>query len=395
MGLIIRQSLLMAAKDTRLFVRDRFALGFALLFPLMFVVGFSLAMGSFEAEDEQLMFTVATREEGGRSNEIIAALTESPDSDVQVMPYEEAGRALDDGELDGFVAFPSEFTVNLMAGRPTSIEVLAREGAMSKQAALEGFARALAGRISNAYTAFQAVYHLEETTPGGVAGVGMETLPELPVLISFRTEQVGDIKPVHSSNFTLPGYLTMFVFFAAALGAESIARERQTQTLERLMSNGVRRESIILGKYLGAVYKGLTQIVVLWVFGILVFRIDLGVSPAAVILVSIFMVLASSGFGVLLASFIRTQRSAGSVGVLFSLTLAPLGGCWWPLFITPDWMQVLAKVTPHAWANTGFNKLMLFGAEFGDVVPEMVALVAFGFLFLAAALWKFRLSPTR
>ena len=55
----------------------------------------------------------------------------------------------------------------------------------------------------------------------------------------------------------------------------------------------------------------------------------------------------------------------------------PSAGCWWPLFITPQWMQSLAKLTPHGWANGGFNKLMLFGAEFGDVTQEMVALAGF------------------
>ena len=118
----------------------------------------------------------------------------------------------------------------------------------------------------------------------------------------------------------------------------------------------------------------------------------MGVAPAAVILISVLMVVASSGFGVLLASIVRTQRSAGSAGVLVSLILAPVGGCWWPLFITPEWMQSLAKVTPHAWANTGFNKLMLFGAEFGDVLLEMVALALFGIAFVIVALWRFRLS---
>ena len=79
-------------------------------------------------------------------------------------------------------------------------------------------------------------------------------------------------------------------------------------------------------------------------------------------------------------------------GVLASLTLAPIGGCWWPLFITPDWMQTLAKITPHGWANTGFNKLMLYGAEFGDVAAEMAALLIFAILFGVVALWRFRTS---
>ena len=74
------------------------------------------------------------------------------------------------------------------------------------------------------------------------------------------------------------------------------------------------------------------------------------------------------------------------------MILAPLGGCWWPLFITPEWMQSLAKLTPHGWANTGFNKLMLFGAQFGDVTQEMWALAAFGAAFLAVAVWRFRVS---
>ena len=50
------------------------------------------------------------------------------------------------------------------------------------------------------------------------------------------------------------------------------------------------------------------------------------------------------------------------------------------------------KLTPHGWANGGFNKLMLFGAEFGDVTQEMIALAAFAAVFLAVALWRFRTS---
>ena len=184
----------------------------------------------------------------------------------------------------------------------------------------------------------------------------------------------------------------MFVFFAAALSAEAIARERRDHTLERLLSNGTRREAIVIGKLMGTAFLGLLQISVMWMVGIIAFRIDLGASPLAVILISVLMVVTSSSFGVLIASFIQEAKSASMAGVLASLTLAPIGGCWWPLFITPDWMQTLAKITPHGWANTGFNKLMLFGAEFADVAAEMLALLIFAVLFAAVALWRFRTS---
>ena len=98
-------------------------------------------------------------------------------------------------------------------------------------------------------------------------------------VVGIRVEQVGDIEPFNASNFTLPGYLTMFVFFTAAMGAEALARERQTHTLERLMANGARRESLILGKFLAGAIIGVTQVAVMWTVGSLAFNIDLGASP--------------------------------------------------------------------------------------------------------------------
>ena len=203
---------------------------------------------------------------------------------------------------------------------------------------------------------------------------------------------MGEVEPFNVTNFVLPGYLTMFIFFAAAMSAEFIVRERQSQTLERMISNGVRRESVVLGKFLTAAYRGLMQMLVLWGIGVAAFRIDFGVSPAAVVAVSLAMVFAASAFGVMLASIVRTVRAATAAGVLSSLVLAPLGGSWWPLFITPDWMQALGKFTPHGWANTAFNNLMLFGAEFADVWTSIAALAGFGAVFLLIAFARFRLS---
>ena len=396
MSTILRQSLLIAAKDSRIFIRDRFALGFALLFPIVFAIGFSFGLAGVGPSNDRVEFTIVTLEEdAGISHQIIGALTAAPESGFQTLPYEDALRAVEAGELGGFLAFPGDFTSNVMAGQPTELEVVANADAPATQAALEGIARSIAGRLSNVQTTFQAVMELRASAGRSWPPPDRPTLFDQAPLVSFEISRLGDSIPFNPSNFVLTGYVTMFVFFSAAMGAGAIVRERQNHTLERLLSNGVRREAVILGKYLAAIYKGLLQLVVLWAFGILVFQIDLGLAPGAVILVSLLIVLVSAGFGVMLASLVQTERSGDSAGVLASLVMAPIGGCWWPLFITPAWMQSLAKLTPHGWANTGFNKLMLFGAEFGDVLLEMAALIVFALAFVAVALWRFRLSPGR
>ncbi len=393
MTTIARQSLLLAWKDTRIFFKDRFALAFAFLLPFVFVIGFSLALQGAGPDNEPLRFVVATQETEGLSAPTIEALTAAGDGSIATMGYAEAQAAADAGDLDGFVSFPAGFTQRLLSGERAALEVVTGSGAAPEdEAALRGFAHQIAARFAEGRATVGAALALgrpdaaaaalEELLSGsGGPGVGI------------RVEQVGDIEPFNASNFALPGYLTMFVFFAAAMGAETLARERQTHTLERLMTNGARRQSLIFGKFLAGGIIGVAQIAVMWTVGGLAFNIDLGASPSAVILLSLLMAVASAAFGVMLASFVRSVRTAAAAGVLTSLLLAPIGGSWWPLFITPPFMQSLARLTPHGWANGGLNKLMLFGAEFGDVVPEMAALAAFAAVFLAVALWRFRLAP--
>ena len=395
MGVMARQALLMAMKDTRVFFKDKFAVGFAFLFPFLFVIGFSFALGDVGPGDDTLDLAISTQEDGGLSSRIIEDLTGAGPGLTQV-DYQTALSQVEEGSLSGFLMLPPNFTESVMSGEPTTIEVVAGSSSSPEiQAALRGLASSIADDLEKANVTLSALFELSPPAQDGSLSFDPQSVAqERSPVITFQVETVGEVESVGASNFTLPAYLTMFLFFVAALSAESIARERQGQTLERLLSNGVQRESIILGKFVGIALRGILQLAVLWTVGILAFGIDLGISPTAVILISVLMALTSAAFGVMLASFITDVRAASTAGVLVSLTLAPIGGCWWPLFITPEWMQSLAKLTPHGWANGAFNKLMLFGAEFRDVSQEMIALPAFGAAFLVVALWRFRLSAS-
>ena len=393
-----------AGKDLKLFIRDRIALFFFVLFPLLFITMFSF-LNTGEFEDTRLTLHLVTQEaEGELSHQIIDDLRARDDYEIIEMDYNEAWQAAEDKEINGFLAFPDDFTKGVSMGYGTQIEVVANTDAIEERAALHGLANAIAYRVGSqqvvasttigllveqAFTTgempditqiIQQIY----STPGG-------TTTDISI-IDFETQAVGDVEAENAANWALSGYLVMFVFFAAALSAEAIVRERQNNTLERMLASSVRPEAILGGMFTGSAAKGLIQIIIFWVIGLLVFKIDLGISPTATILLSILMVIMSSTFGIMLATLVKTQRSAGSIAVLTSLILAPLGGCWWPLFILPKWMQGLAKITPHGWANTGFNKLMLFGADFGAVVPEMLVLVGFAIVFGIIAVWRFRTS---
>ena len=317
---MIRQALLMAAKDTRVFLKDRFAVAFALLFPFVFVLGFGAALGGVGPADERLEFVVASREETGIAADLVRGLASDPALEIRQLDYDEAYALVRSGELDGFVAFPPDFTARVTSGQQAVIEVVSAAGSPDARAALVSLADAIASRTAESTVVAAAALDLGVFDPSLLQG-----LPPDAGLLNVEVERVGDVRPFNASNLTLPGYLTMFVFFAAALGAESIARERQTHTLERLLANGVDRGGVVLGKMLGGVYRGVLQLAVLWGVGLLILRIDLGAAPAAMIAVSGLMVLASAAFGVMLASFVKTTRSAS---VDRGARLAHAGAAW-------------------------------------------------------------------
>ena len=397
----LKHILFIALKDLKLLAADRGALFFVILFPLLFITMFSIMGG--DGEDPRLELHLTTQEaEGGLSHQIIGVMETKDDEQLKpgepkivwVKDYDEAHQMVGDKEIEGFLAFPADFTEAVLTGSGTQLEVVADADAINVRAALNGLAQAIATRVGSQYVAITATNELLEgqglTRQEIFLGQGWAATDEL--FIEFDTEKIGDIETDNPSNYALPGYVVMFVFFTGALAAETIVRERQNNTLERLLSSSVRRESLLGGIFAGSAAKGLIQITIFWTVGILAFNTDLGSSPAAVIILSILMVIMSAAFGIMLATFVKTQRSASSIAVLTALVLAPLGGCWWPLFILPEWMQSLAKITPHGWANTGFNKLMLFGADFGAVVPEMLVLTGFSVVFGIIATWRFRTS---
>ncbi len=389
---LVRKTLVVAGKDLLRLRRDRFALGFALGFPAAFSVAFFfmltpvLADVAGAAPPLPIAMTTAETAPAAISSQVIAGLVQTAHEGLEfrVLSPSAARTDFESGELEGYIAFPGDFTEAVLSGSGTQLNVYAGSDP-PQQAALESVAEAVAFQVQlRAATA---------TVLAGINAPAAAYAAPAAASIRFDTVDVGGIEPPNAADTTVPGYLVMFVFMAAAFTAAEVARERASGTLARMVAAGASPGEVVLGKFLSTAALGVVQVIVLGAFGILAFGMDLGLSPAASLFVALLMVLVSSAFGIMLASLVRTERAAVPAAILTALVAAPLGGCWWPLFVVPDWMQSLALVTPHGWANTAFNRLMLFGGQFESVLSELLALAAFAGAFAAIALWRFRNAP--
>ena len=393
-----RQALLTAGKDLKVLSTDRIGILLMVLFPLVLIFVFGATMGD-TTQDVRLPVHLATLEgPGSISQTIIDGIKAESGFDVRQLEPGEARQAVMDNELAGYLEFPADFSAALQSGEQTELVVYSDPGAQQTNLALYGIAQSIADEAGSSWVRGQTTMEL------AIDAAGPAIVPRVMLLLAngdrsplapttdVELVNVGAAKGKSTATYTLPGYVTMFVFFSLVLTAEYIVAERNNGTLERLIAGRASRGSILLGKYLGNVLKGTIQAVILWTAGALLFQADLGYAPWATFLVTFAVVLCGAALGLAVATVARSLQAATTIGVSIGLLFAAMGGSWWPIYVMPSWMQTVARLTPHAWANSAFSRLLLFAAPPTAVAAEVGVLLLFAVGFGWFAVSRFRIK---
>lgn len=185
------------------------------------------------------------------------------------------------------------------------------------------------------------------------------------------------------------GMMILFVFFGAALTAQTIVTEQEEGTLARMLTTPT-PAAVILGGKLAAVFLTLiVQTLVLIALSALVFGINWG-NPLTILLASVGMVISAAGFGVLLLSFIKTSRQAGPViGGVVTFTAMLSGLMTTGLPSVPSFFEMTGLALPQGWALRAF-RLALSGAAPHEVIVPLLVMLAFGIIFFMAGARVFR-----
>jgi len=353
-------------KDLRIILRDRWAVAFSLLVPILVISIIATALFSSDG-GSKLLVPVVDDDQGPVAGTFLKLLGEH--ADVQPMGRAEAEHIVrDQGTAAAAVVFPEGLSKRYLQGRNSEVLLL------TDPAEGVGVNRV---KVALLLTSRDAA---EIADPVGV-----------PRIQTRETNLTGDRISRRSHEQNVPGFAVMFtllsVVYATAAGLQV---EAGSGVVDRLLVAPVGFTRVLLAKAAARVLGGTVQLLALLAWGALVFGISLGSSPTAVVLLVVATAFAAVGMGALAAGLARSLEQALPIALALVLPVAAIGGLWWPIHVEPAWMRAIADWTPSRWAMSGLVDLVLRDRGLDAVLYPVAVLVAQGALLLAVGLRLFR-----
>ncbi len=207
----------------------------------------------------------------------------------------------------------------------------------------------------------------------------------------LATRQVEDksLKPI---QYLAPGLLGWAIASGGTFGAAiTLVSWRENKLLRRLRLAPVSVGSVVLARVGVAVALALVELVVF--IGIATtpyFGLKLSAYWWMAVPVVVCGTLAFMAIGLLVGSFAKTQQAATAVANLIILPMAFLGGAFIPLDYAPAWIRDVSYALPLRYLVTGMQDVMARGEGPASALPAIGLLLALAAIVTAIAVRVFR-----
>jgi ABC-2 type transport system permease protein len=407
-----------ALKDLRITLRDKSGLIFLFITPIFVITIASFALsGLFNSTSDSFTIPVVQLDRGEMGVQFVEELAKIKEIHMET-EYEDQGRMLPMTESQArallkkrkaAIIIPRDFTDQIQQRRPAEVIVLQDPGDRLLPNVVANISQRIIDKFNMTNISINVTVdtvddvvkraknrdgvHLDPRPSLNQAGAVIDHLVDnLPIKVDAHEVGQQAERKVTPFESNVPGYAVMFVLFGTTFAAGSLLTEKEEGTIKRLMAMPISKSVILYGKMISNFLQAFVQTIVLFAVGHLVFQMWLGKDLLALLILIIVTCFAATGLGMLLASCCKTRAQVSGVGLLIVLSMSALGGSWWPLYITPEWMQKMAHITLTAWAMDGFNSLLIYGETGKELILPLLVLTGMGILFLAIALKRFRLE---
>jgi len=359
--------LAMAGKEFLHIRRDRRSLAVALLMPLTMVLLYGAVI---DMELRDLRVGVLDLDGGDRSRELLRAMTSSGFIvEAERLDGREAIEAgFRQGRLQAALVVPRGYGEDLARGG-ARVQVLVDGADASTAATVANYLQAVIRR-----TARQALRETDAPPPAFTTRTRIWFNPELV-----------------SARFVVPGLVALvLMMICALLTSIAITREKETGTLEQILTTPIAPAQVIVGKVLPYVGLGALDATLILVTGRLAFGVPMNGSWFALAAYSLLFIVIALGVGLLISARSPSLRVAMMAAIM--ATMLPtmiLSGFIFPVASMPPPLQVVCQALPATHFLVVVRGIMLKGQNWFPAQTAILAALAV--VILAAAVRSFRL----
>ena len=361
-----RDAVFIARKDVRYLLREKETIAWVFVMPFVFMYFIGTVTGGFAGGGNSGPDRIAVSGglEGGLLEERLAKRLQDNEFVIE-RPETEEERSRYQRRLE----IPEGFTDAVIRGEEVELKFVRKDSGLGQD-----FDDIRIGRAVYTVLADVAVAAAETGAPSAEAFARLDATPRA---LTLEVAPAGE-RAVIPTGFeqTIPGILVMFTLLVMLTsGSILLVVERNQGLLRRLAYTPITRRSVVFGKWLGKMALALVQIGVAILIGTFAFGMEWGPDLPMILLVLLGWASFCASLGLLIGGAARTESQAAGLGVLATMILAALGGCWWPIEITPEWMQSMQKLLPTGWAMDAMHQLVSFQNGPASAVPHLVTLV--------------------
>lgn len=352
--------------------RDRITFATMIFIPLVQLMLFGYAINT---SPRHLPTAILIQDDSVFTRSFMAALRATDYFDIRTIAAseDELDHLLLSGKVQFGVQIPANFGRDLMRGEKPPLLVIADA---TDPTATGAAVAALEGLATNVFA---------RDLLGPAAGLAPRAPPyELRIHRRFNPAGETRLNIVPGLMGTILT-LTMLIFTAL-----SVTREIERGTMESLLAMPIRPVEIMLGKIAPYLLVGGLQMTLILIAARLLFDVPVVGELWLLIVLTLLFILANLSVGYTFSTIATNQLQAMQMSFFFFLPSMLLSGFMFPFRGMPVWAQYVGEVLPLTHYLRIVRGIMLKGAGWADIQPEVLGLAAFTLAAMGIAVARFR-----
>ncbi|MBA3758864.1 ABC transporter permease [Candidatus Saccharibacteria bacterium] len=352
--------------DVKRLFRDKVAIFFVFVFPLIFLLVFGTIFGG----DNDISFKVALL--NNSKSDFAKSFAESSKGDKvlrvdeKITTLDQAKAKMNRGELDATIILPEGF------GDVTNGKYPSGEAQLLYDQNNESAGQTLSSVLDGIFKGINSQFVANET-------------PFTVKAQSTATEGLSRF------DYTFSGLLGFTLLSLGIFGPTTVfPRLKQRGVLRRYQTTTIKVWQYFTGNVISNAIVGLLAVALMFITALLFFDLDMRGDYFSFATITILGVTMLFGIGLALGGWAKNENQAAPLAQLVTFPMMFLSGVFFPTFLMPELLQKITKFIPLTPVIDGIRMIVTEGRTIFDIGPQLLVIGGWTLIIYIIAFKVFR-----